>query len=766
MADELVNARIATELTNARDAVAARGELLSVPRLEDCYAAFRGRFAPEKLQALDGLALLEVMHTHGNKDSLVYWLEFKNDDEFPGPSFGSISGGSAFKFRIFRRADTQQWVKGSPQHDENITEAEAILIATQHRDQLSAGAALLERLPPGDSNDEAYERLQGQITQAAPDLYNLTWAHKYWSLLHPDKLDDFNSQSWQRFHLVKILQAPPASDGLFVCAGRFVRLGAQLGWPLNHVTSALNERSGSPVSYWRIGTQIGDSGNVWNEMRDGGFAAIGWSGIGDLSPLQGTEDCKAAIRAKVERHYPGDAGVLTRHAGEIRNFAFKIAEGDIVLAADGKRIHGIGRVTGPYQFSTSGPASAVAPHRRPVEWLQTSDWNLPLTEGLRTTVYGLKKFNENALAVEQRLFDGGGVLADQLPRRAATRRGLDGIPGRVEAILERKGQAILFGPPGTGKTYWGRRTALDVAAIGSFGRAFEELTSEERATIEGLPSQPGLVRFCTFHPAYGYEDFIEGYRPLVHQSGQLAFQIRDGIFKRICADGRSQPNRKFVLLIDEINRGDIPRIFGELLTVLEWDKRGTSVILPLSGESFEVPQNVFVLGTMNTADRSIALLDTALRRRFGFIELLPDVAVFGSAAAGGVPLGPWLRALNERVREHLGRDGRNLQIGHAYLLENRQPVIDFPRFVRILAEDIVPLLAEYCYEDYGILAKILGSGLVDTKAERVREDIFSVGKHAELVGALLSLSPEIATTPAAATASDEDESEPLEDAAA
>jgi 5-methylcytosine-specific restriction protein B len=104
-----------------------------------------------------------------------------------------------------------------------------------------------------------------------------------------------------------------------------------------------------------------------------------------------------------------------------------------------------------------------------------------------------------------------------------------------------------------------------------------------------------------------------------------------------------------------------------------------------------------MLGTMNTADRSIALLDTALRRRFGFVELMPDVSVLGAASAGGsIPLGPWLAALNDRLRAHLGRDARNLQVGHAYLLERGRPVTDFTRFVRVLAEDLVPLLEEYC----------------------------------------------------------------------
>ena len=153
--------------------------------------------------------------------------------------------------------------------------------------------------------------------------------------------------------------------------------------------------------------------------------------------------------------------------------------------------------------------------------------------------------------------------------------------------------------------------------------------------------------------------------------------------------------------------GDIPRIFGELLTLLEKDKRGLEIILPLSGDNFAVPANVYLIGTMNTADRSIALLDTALRRRFGFVELMPDVSVLGTTSVGGnIPLGPWLAALNDRLREHLGRDARNLQIGHAYLLEGGRPVTDFNHFVRLLAEDVVPLLEEYCYEDYVALARI------------------------------------------------------------
>src|SRR4029079_15743989 len=146
------------------------------------------------------------------------------------------------------------------------------------------------------------------------------------------------------------------------------------------------------------------------------------------------------------------------------------------------------------------------------------------------------------------------------------------------------------------------------------------------------------------------------------------------------------------LIIDEINRGDIPRIFGELLHALELDKRGSLVALPISGETLSIPENLFVIGTMNTADRSIALLDAALRRRFGFVELLPDSSSLSTAQAGGIPLGPWLEALNRRVIEHVGRDARNLQIGHSYLMSDGAPLHELSRFAEVLRDDILPLL--------------------------------------------------------------------------
>lgn len=739
--------RIEANLRDIHDAIGRRGQLPSVDQLNESYASFRKRFGPERLRSLDGDALLQLMHSHGNKESLVYWLEFKNDTEFPGTLFGSIAGGSAHKFGLFRRKETGQWVTGSPQNDRNITQDEAVVVARKHRDQLLAGVSVLEQLP-ANADDSQYRELQDQLSQRAPDISDLAWAHKYFYLLFPDKLDDYHNHRWQRFNLIKLLQMPPEQEGLYVAAGRFVSLAAHFNWPVSYLTSSLNERNGQPISYWRIGTRLGDAGSIWAAMREGGYAAIGWDELGDLSTLAGQDDLKERIRERLEKDYPSDARTVSRKAGEIKNFVQRIAEGDVVLAVDGQQVLGVGRVTGPYRYENRSSDHGL--HRRAVTWMSTAEWNLPEPkEGIQTTVFKLGRHENNLIEIERRVLDGNEVPTTKPGATAAARsRRLEGVLGRIQAIVERKGQAILYGPPGTGKTFWARKAAFDLAALQTFGRSFNELSTGEKSELEGSPAKLGLVCSCTFHPAYGYEDFIEGFRPALSEEGHLSFELRDGIFKRMCIDAREKQDKKFFLLIDEINRGDIPRIFGELLTLLEIDKRGVAVSLPVSRESFSVPANVHLIGTMNTADRSIALLDTALRRRFGFLELMPDVSLLGTASVeDSIPLGPWLSALNDRIRAHLGRDARNLQVGHAYLLDGGKVVTDFARFVQVLAEDIIPLLEEYCYEDYPALSAILGKDMVEESQQRVRYELFSPSRRQELVHALLAPAPEIETSP-------------------
>jgi 5-methylcytosine-specific restriction protein B len=748
----ILNEQITTRIRAQYDKLAETGEVLPEEQLTGYYLTFREKFGPERLASLDGEALLNLMHDSSNRDSLVYWLEFKNDEEFPY-RFGSIAGGSALKFGIYRRKETGGWMSGSPQKQIPLTTEQAIEMARRNREQLLKGVRLLEALPL-PASDEQYAELQRQLDEQAQDVSNTSWGHKYFSLLFPDKLDDYHNPYYQRFHLLKMLQMPVADTGRYAVAGQYMAIARELEMHVNNLTRVLNEIDGEPHQYWLVKTRFVEDQNRWDDMLAASYIGIGWHQIGDLSFVQRNEESLNQIKALMLKHYNERGGF----AREIFTFVAKMNPGDVVLAAERKQgndsILGIGRVTGGYTYQPD-----YISNRRAVEWLNTTPFELPISESNNRTVRELVKY-QNILAIEQYLLN-----SQASPTRLAASQGkkttLTGLPARIHDILERKRQVILYGPPGTGKTHWAYQAANQIAAHQMFGQDYDSLSAEQQAEITGAEQKPGLVRFCTFHPSYGYEDFIEGYKP-ENANGNLSFGLQPGIFKRLCQAARAHPQQKHLLIIDEINRGDIPRIFGELITLLEKNKRGWRLPLPVSGEPFSVPDNVYIIGTMNTADRSIALLDTALRRRFGFIELMPDSSVLGAASLDGIPLGAWLDALNQRILQSVGRDARNLQIGHAYLLENGRPLNDFSHFARILQEDILPLLEEYCYEDYDALEKILGRSLVDRQNQRIRHELFEPSRKEELIQALLS--PEITTSSAAAKtdqslASDGDENE-------
>ena len=738
------------------------GKLLSKQQLEEYCRTFRNKFGPEQLALLDGEALLKAMHSP--KDSLAYWLEFKNDEEFPGV-FGSIAGGSAHKFGLFCRKETGMWTTGSSHASKEISVEEAIVIARQHRDELIHGCELLDRLPE-NADLAAYEHLQQDLSDTAPSVYNTAWGHKYFTLIYPNKLDDFHNSDYARYHLTKLMLTLPVTEGRYITAAYYVHIANRLQIPISILTTVLNERDGRSLShYWRIGIARYDQDKSklqedWFMMQEGNFCAIGapeWLQVDDLSSVTQDEKKENKLLEKLKLAFPDKtASVIGRFRNQLFDFCRNIDIGDLVLAADGSTIRGIGRIIDTYKYDLT----SSYPHQLPVEWLSLKQWQLELTngsfEGKQTSVYKMKQ-QDTILNVEKRIWEGDKTITipdshppatpgAKPPEPLKPLAALTGLMGRIQATLARKGQLILYGPPGTGKTYWAERTAHELAARSRFHRTFDDLTPEQKLTIVGDgKSSAGSVRICCFHPAYGYEDFLEGFRPdSIH--GQMQFAPRDGIFKQLCQDAAQEPHENFYLIIDEINRGDIPRIFGELLLVLEKDKRGKFILLPLTKQYFQVPPNVFLLGTMNTADRSIALLDTALRRRFGFIELLPDSTSLKRAEAGGIPLGLWLEALNSRICQHVGRDARNLQIGHAYLMEKGLPINDLTTFARVIQDDILPLLEEYCYEDYNRLEQIMGSGLIDVKSQQVRHDLFESAQQPNLVQALLSPCPEILTS--------------------
>jgi MoxR-like ATPase len=252
----------------------------------------------------------------------------------------------------------------------------------------------------------------------------------------------------------------------------------------------------------------------------------------------------------------------------------------------------------------------------------------------------------------------------------------------IEQLLREKKQLVLEGPPGSGKTY--------VADL--FGRYFVG------GELQGPPTSHLMI--VQFHQSYGYEDFVEGIRPETNEAGQLEYKLSPGAFKEFCEDARKNPDARYVMIVDEINRGNLSRIFGELLLLLEYRDKWARLAY---GDLFSIPPNVYLIGTMNTTDRSLAQIDYALRRRFYFYRLMPldgDRApvLEGWLAKQDLPapqreyILKLFVALNQRVKQELGE---HFQVGHSYFM-NRD-VATAQGLRRIWRRAVMPLLEEYFY---------------------------------------------------------------------
>lgn len=278
---------------------------------------------------------------------------------------------------------------------------------------------------------------------------------------------------------------------------------------------------------------------------------------------------------------------------------------------------------------------------------------------------------------------------------------------------------IIYGAPGTGKTYSTAEYALAIIenrAVDTRRKSYEERKAVMVAYNDYV--RKGQIVFTTFHQSYGYEEFIQGLRPDT-KSGKMAFITVDGVFKRIADDALDNHEKNYVIIIDEINRANISKVFGELITLIESDKRWGEVnetcATLQSGDIFAVPNNLYIVGTMNSADKSISLIDAALRRRFEFIEQYPNASLVDDPTLRNV-----LSKINTILADSL--ESSDLLIGHSYFMG--KTVDDL---CTILNNSIIPLLYEYYYDNkkkvIGVLTdalKDLDIKIVDDKISRVR----------------------------------------------
>jgi len=444
--------------------------------------------------------------------------------------------------------------------------------------------------------------------------------------------------------------------------------------------AALGDDGVQTVRYWLYAP--GERAWMWDKFRERGVMGLAWGDLGDLAACASKHDVQQRMLEAFPSHGSQRNDILAAW-----QFVSEMKPGDVIFAKKGRsEIIGRGVVTGEYVYDEEW---TQFPHIRKVDWTHVGNWNIDRTLALKTLT-DITYDQELVKRIEASFLDGDDSVdieepsavfpeysaADFLASVYMDRQRYDAIVG----LLKAKKNIILQGAPGVGKTYAAKRLAYSMMGVKDVSR----------------------VMLVQFHQSYSYEDFIEGYRP----SGE-GFELVKGAFYSFCKKAADDEENDYFFIIDEINRGNLSKIFGELFMLIESDKRGNELQLLYSHELFSVPANVHIIGMMNTADRSLAMLDYALRRRFAFVELCPafDSVGFCDYCEG---LGNQRFKDLVRVVESLNRViaedeslGEGFCIGHSYFCNMDADTCTDAAMASIVEYELIPMLKEYWFDEPG-----------------------------------------------------------------
>lgn len=442
-------------------------------------------------------------------------------------------------------------------------------------------------------------------------------------------------------------------------------------------SDALADNDVETVRYWLYAP--GQGADKWEECYKNGYMLLGWGEIGDL----GVFNSKDEMKQQMKKEY-GDSSSYKNSAHATWQFVHDIKIGDVVFVKKGNNgILGKGIVESDYEYDAD--RTDEYSNVRKVNWTNKGNWTIN-HQSPQKTLTDITPYSDFVQAIKD-LFEENDIAEDEQEityPEYTVENFLDDVYmseedyTRLVGLLRNKKNIILQGAPGVGKTYAAKRLAYSMMGVKDVER----------------------VMMVQFHQSYSYEDFIMGFRP-----SPTGFELKKGAFYNFCKKAEIDSDNEYFFIIDEINRGNLSKIFGELFMLIENDKRGIALQLLYSDEKFAVPKNVYIIGMMNTADRSLAMLDYALRRRFGFFDIKPGFESTGfreyRMALDNEKFNKLISCVESLNREISADEslGEGFCIGHSYFCNLKPDAIEDSWFYGVVEYELIPLLKEYWFDE-------------------------------------------------------------------